>query len=1028
MSCPDPTFCGSPETEGACRLANQETPAAALGKSARLAVAATILPLLAISTGCGGGGGGGGGGGATSGGSPSLPFPSFPTPATIIAVGQSGDGFGPVPFPGVLDIPARDPCDEVTTQPFGRSFDICTIMEDSAQNFQALGISSYPVARITVDVTKLLSGGTEYFAKPATVDATIAVLDEGFNPRQPSLEGVLLPQYSFLASSTSTIKISEVESYRLMSEANSITVRHSPSYYPLITIGLAKADADALVEAFNENFVHMFHGTGVSAAAAGKRVSITIASGTYRGQVIESTPGIAPGAKILPINVLGAISINFCTQELSGRCTKSRPYFITDSNPSPRLSAAIKLAKENNAFVSTFSLGFGGVPGHELTVANTGSLLITLGRERGNPALPEEIVTTFAAGELRITDALRVFSPFALPADHPDRTPATWPQATKDAITQGDGMALVFALGNDETNDHNGAFYKRTGIEEMPITMTVMGTVHIGYYGGGVENAVLFTIANDLTQPFNGQDVREYGLDATITIEGKQYVTRTLSHYLNYLWKFPGNEDLKPYLLAVAGSRNIVVAGELQSVVIDPVSAGCGVAWERCITAPGSHSIPFPDPFDPAKKSFGYSFDTSYASSFVAGALALLKKHFPDLRADAAIDILLTTADDLGEPGPDPVYGMGHLNLARAMNPVGGMTTSRNGGGRQLANSRLLASAPLAALALAQGEITGYDDFSRPFHVHLADLVARQPVRRQDLAQLGVSRRQRQKHVYSRQILHHSSGTLEQVSFNLPQGWTFSHDFCASECLDEWGFMPANLDLGGLTRVGRKILADGSLALEASAGHGFANAASFRQFAARAFRRPAKGLAVSFEAGLADEKDTLLGSEFGGAFALQQGATTRFAQVSAQVSLAQSTEGYGSYTRAWTRAASFPDGLVTGISGLRANSARIGLRHGNMLRKGDVLELEWNMPLALTAGRISLRTGGYDAGGAPIAGTTAIDLRLARRQQNWGLSYVLPLAMLGMRGWLGAGVELRTDVPGIASDQQVYSLSASLQL
>ncbi|MCY4325508.1 MAG: hypothetical protein OXC81_05755, partial [Betaproteobacteria bacterium] len=72
------------------------------------------------------------------------------------------------------------------------------------------------------------------------------------------------------------------------------------------------------------------------------------------------------------------------------------------------------------------------------------------------------------------------------------------------------------------------------------------------------------TIANDLTtQRFNGQDVRPYGLAASVTIThaGKTtvYVTRSANHYLNYLWKFPDNDTLEPYMLAVASSRNIVV-------------------------------------------------------------------------------------------------------------------------------------------------------------------------------------------------------------------------------------------------------------------------------------------------------------------------------------------------------------------------------------------------------------------------------------------------------------------------------------
>ena len=988
----------------------------------RYVLAAALFSLSIISAGCGGGGGGGGGGGAS-------PTPVAPSP-TIVTVGQTRNGFGPIPFSGQLNVPNRNPCDMTSTHHFGTSLDLCDIVEDSAGNFRAMGMTGGNIAVITTEVTALSSGGNTYVAKAATKEVTMAIMGQGFNLQQPSLDGVMLAQYNFLHSSAITIRMSDVESHRLNSQANSTTVQFLPSYHPLVTTGLSKADAVLLEEVFRENFRYMIHGTGASAVAAGRRTIITLVSGTYSGEIIHSAPGIAPRTRVRPINVFGALSINVCTAEVRGFCTKSRPHFIRDSNFSPRLPEAIRLAKADGAFVSSFNFTLSRASGHTLTVANTQAFKITMTLNRGNPALPKTIVTTWGVGEARIAEALPVFSPDVLPDAHPDRMPASWPQATKDAIIQGDGMVLIFPLGNNGTNDQNGLFYERALFEGISVKMTIMGTVHTGYYKGGVSRAVKFTIANDLTKPFSGQDVRAYGLDATIAIKDKQYVTRSLSQYLSYLWKFD-NEALKPYLLAVAGSRNVIVGGK-QTVEIDPESDGCGVAWERCITASGSHAMALSDPSDPAKDSFNYSFGTELvAAPFVAGALALLKQHFPSLRADAAADILLRTADDLGEPGPDPVYGMGHLNVVRAMSPVGELTTNRNGSGRLLTNSRLLASAPLAALALAQREITGYDSFSRPFHVHLGDLVARQPGRQMNIAQLGVIRRQRHKQADARQVVYHGSGTVEQTTFNLLPGWTFSHDFCASECLqegDEWGFMPANLDLGGLTRLRREILADGDLVLEASLASGFANAASFRQFALRTSRHPAKGLDLSFEVGLASEKDTLLGSEFGGAFALQQGAATRFAHMSARVSLTHNTEGYGNYTQAWTRAASFPDGLVAGISGLQANSARIGLRHGNMLRKGDGLELEWSMPLAITNGRVSLLTGGYDAAGTPVTGTTSIDLQLARRQHNWGLSYVTPLAMLGLRGWLGMGIEYRTDVPGFEHSRQVYSLSANLQL
>lgn len=57
----------------------------------------------------------------------------------------------------------------------------------------------------------------------------------------------------------------------------------------------------------------------------------------------------------------------------------------------------------------------------------------------------------------------------------------------------------------------------------------------------------------------------------------------------------------------------------------------------------------------------------SFAAPAVAGAAALLKQYWPQLGGAAIARILLDTADDRGAPGADQVYGVGVLDVARAM-------------------------------------------------------------------------------------------------------------------------------------------------------------------------------------------------------------------------------------------------------------------------------------------------------------------------------------------------------------------------
>jgi len=62
---------------------------------------------------------------------------------------------------------------------------------------------------------------------------------------------------------------------------------------------------------------------------------------------------------------------------------------------------------------------------------------------------------------------------------------------------------------------------------------------------------------------------------------------------------------------------------------------------------------------------------TSMATPFVSGLAAEIKGLWPYLKPSDVASIIFSTADDLGAPGPDPVYGMGEVDPTNALNPVG---------------------------------------------------------------------------------------------------------------------------------------------------------------------------------------------------------------------------------------------------------------------------------------------------------------------------------------------------------------------
>lgn len=117
--------------------------------------------------------------------------------------------------------------------------------------------------------------------------------------------------------------------------------------------------------------------------------------------------------------------------------------------------------------------------------------------------------------------------------------------------------------------------------------------------------------------------------------------------------------DLQSHFLAVVTvDENNVIAG---------FSNRCGNNAPWCIAAPGI-DIYSTDP------GGGYSAGsgTSMSAPVVSGALAVLEQAFPFLTSGQLVQLVLTTATDLGDPS---IYGQGLLNLGAAVRGPGSFTT-----------------------------------------------------------------------------------------------------------------------------------------------------------------------------------------------------------------------------------------------------------------------------------------------------------------------------------------------------------------
>jgi len=110
---------------------------------------------------------------------------------------------------------------------------------------------------------------------------------------------------------------------------------------------------------------------------------------------------------------------------------------------------------------------------------------------------------------------------------------------------------------------------------------------------------------------------------------------------------------------------------------------------------------------------------TSFAAPQIAGAAALLAQAFPNLTSAQIVQLLLTTATDAGDPGPDAVYGMGILDVARAFQPQGQLSLAGTGAPLGLAETSLLSAAMGDARPAALGAVV-LDGYARPYRTDLA--------------------------------------------------------------------------------------------------------------------------------------------------------------------------------------------------------------------------------------------------------------------------------------------------------------------
>ncbi len=491
----------------------------------------------------------------------------------------------------------------------------------------------------------------------------------------------------------------------------------------------------------------------------------------------------------------------------------------------------------------------------------------------------------------------------------------------------------------------------------------------------------------------------------------------------------------------------LVVAAMDRNGEIAPFSNGCGAARNWCLMAPGNDLEILPGP------GIG---GTSFAAPMVSGALAVLKSRLPGMPMHVVQALLLDSADPLGTRvdnprEPDPIYGWGKLNLGNAITRQGTVrlpySVVDRSAGVALRNARVTLSPALAhagermrAVEVAVGGVGGaYYNMKLS---GLVDVEAPPPSRALSYAardMLASANGHRVENSVLFADLDRESRAFHAVGMDFPTGmlgrWRLSHDLCGGcgkSAWREWEALQAANPVsspffdGAGGAVALHMQGDGARPFVAFSGRE-SRRTPWRQFGLQ-WRYARGGFDLAAELSRIDESSSVWGSTFG---ALGNTRTeTRRKKLFLSGSLGEDWRGFAGYERS-SGDVSVTGGMLSGISGLRADEWSMGVQGRNTLRDDDVLRFSVRQNTRSRDGRIRidhlLATGSsfvdafYRGHAQSLEQRQAvIDLR-APPTMRYSLGYALPVHLPVWRdARLAFGLEYE-------DERRNYGISAQLQ-
>lgn len=408
---------------------------------------------------------------------------------------------------------------------------------------------------------------------------------------------------------------------------------------------------------------------------------------------------------------------------------------------------------------------------------------------------------------------------------------------------------------------------------------------------------------------------------------------------------------------------------------------------------------------------------TSFAAPHVAGAAALLLQAAPYLTGGQVVDLLLSTAIDLGEVGTDAVYGRGLVDVERALRPVGTASVPTGAtlaaGGAPLASTDLVTGGALGD-ALAATEALSHavfvDSYGRTYGIDLKRrispatsgpdlrewLIGRPPAENMRLAP-GLSVSVAELAADSPELLPEFAVRAQFGGFEIGGGSGYG--------LDHWlglGAGPSDPDRGPGGALANPFLglADSEAVSAAqSLGGGWSLRLGIagpedRALAAELRRDFAGGGGLGLQLGRLSERRGPLGSRGGGALAAGESVATDFLALFGRLPLTTATELLAGFSLGRSEGAR-PGGLITEISPLTSTAMAVGLTTAGPLGR-DRLDFAISRPLRVRNGWADLAVPvARTMDGRIVKRSVRVDLVPGGLETDLAASYGLPLGEEG---------------------------------